>query len=174
MFYLALFSLLSAATYLGCEKSGIPPTEEVLPDSPVTPVPASGALTSRADECEDCPVDDCCCGIELFGSTFSADIELCGTSDGSDSCGPFSPGGGCGTISGGGQSFTLTDVTNPKKLFCMDKNAAFQIGNTSNSSIQIRVTCQENLASPLYDTITIPAQSRIFYQTNGDCELDPC
>ena len=175
MYYLAFFSLLSAATYLGCEKTGIPPAGEVLLESPSTPAPATGALADRADDCGDCPVDDCCCGIEILsGGLPQADIVLCGTSDGTDNCGPVSPGGGCPTISGGGQSFTLNISTNPRHIFCISKNAAFEIGNLESGSIRIRITCQAELTNPQDSILTIPATSKVYYQTNGDCEVDPC
>ena len=173
MYFLAFFSLLSAATYLGCEKFGIPPADEVLLESPATPFPATGALADRADDCGDCPVDDCCCGIELL-TDVSVTIELCGTSDGPSDCGPFDPGGSCSTVQGGGQSFNLIFSTNPRGVFCMDKNADFMIGNTGNNAIQIRVTCQNDLTNPQSDTITIPAQTRVYYHNDGDCEVDPC
>ena len=177
MYFLAFFSLLSAATYLGCEKSGIPPTEEVLLDLPVTPVPASGALTDRADECEDCPVDDCCCVVEILSTSSDpfTDINLCGTSDGTDACGPATPGSPCfSNVSGGGQTFNLHVTNNPREVFCMNKNATFWLANTGNGIVDLEVTCQHNLTSPITYQFTITPSDRIYINNDGDCEVEKC
>jgi hypothetical protein len=132
-------------------------------------------LTPRTvDECEDCPVDYCCCAIELWAFTNEADISVCGFSNGDYLCGTYNPPGDCDDISGIGEDILLTYPDLTGVLVCKEESGAFRIFNNGGSTITIRMTCEYDLTSPTWTVITIPAHSEVFYATDGDCELSQC
>ena len=133
-----------------------------------------GTIQTRADECADCAIDDCCCAIQIV-STGSVDINLCGTSDGTDNCGPADPGSPClSSVSGGGQTFTLNSSTAPRHLFCMDKNATFWVANLDQSSVDLKLTCQHDLTSPQSVQFSLAGGTTFFFNTDSSCVVDTC
>ena len=147
---------------LGCDKADI---QKSLPkDDP--------KLTSRTDDCEDCPVNDCCCAVVLTGGvTPPATVTLCGT-DGprlsTTECGPIEAGA-C-TIMGYTLDRTLTSGS-PRGFFCMAPNTAFCLQGPVNA--QLSITCQVGQTSPQTVNVTLGA-SKVYYTVNGDCELVSC
>ena len=158
-----LFALLWV---MGCEKSA---------DQAVT---FKGTLDEyiqyrEVGSCDQCPDDDCCCGIELVVATPERIVRLCGTSDGAGSC-SFSTPSPCSSISGGGQSKTL-NVSDPKLLFCMVKGNSLAISNGHLSAPAIlSITCQYGITNPQTWLDTIPASGTHFYLINNFCVVDEC
>ena len=113
--------------------------------------------------CEECPgVDECCCGVWVQNALSGyASVSLCGTSDGADGC-SGSAVGSCSSFSGGGQSFVLNPPFTPgKRRFCMNEGDAFWIANTHPSlSMDIYLTCQDDITNAQVLQITIPAGQR--------------
>ena len=134
----------------------------------------NGQLASRTvEDCEDCPENYCCCGIELYGTTTSANIDVCGFSNGTYSCGIYFPSG-CSAFGGYGENFQLDETDLPRVAVCKEENGVFRIYNNESYTITIRITCQHDISSPQWVTINIPATSAVFYHINGDCEVVQC
>ena len=125
-------------------------------------------ITSRADDCNDCGTD-CCCFVELDGST-SASLLFCGTSDGASACNEPND---CNGFSGGGQLITLSTTT-PRKLFCMGLNAPFRIQNVGTEDVDIIVSCQNDSGLPQTIMINLGPGNKAFISTDGNCEVDDC
>lgn len=133
-------------------------------------------ITNRTiEECDDCPIDYCCCGMELISDNVSAQVLFCGAyfAMTGTPCGPISPGGSCSTISG--TSGTLTfPMIGSKHLFCVPSGGSFMIQNVSGFTIRIRFTCQYNETNPDEATITLTNNQIVYYQADGDCFISPC
>jgi len=126
------------------------------------------------DDCDDCPVNDCCCSIQLL-SLGSTTLGFCGTSGpcvSTMTCGlsglPFCPdiNGFVETISLIGQSSTV--------LFCVPQNSQFGIISATGAPV-VRLTCQIGQTSPQFVTIqlnTPPAKP--YWSTDSDCLLTSC
>ena len=132
-------------------------------------------ITTRTDDCEDCPVGDCCCFVSLDESP-SASLVLCGTSGpeiGTQTC-EFDING-CPPTSGYVFATSLTTM-NPGAFFCMQKNTAFVIaiqGGTAN----LKLTCQQGQIGGQVLNIYLSSTfgpNRLYYTVNGDCELTEC
>lgn len=131
-------------------------------------------IETRSD-CQECPdLNECCCGVYLQNpETEDADITLCGTSDGPDLC-SGATFGDCEVNSGGGHTFML-DEFNDKERFCMLQGSSFWIRNNSTTtSANIYISCQEDITNPQILQVTIPANSRNFYDVSGSCTLMLC
>lgn len=129
--------------------------------------------TREVADCDDCPIDHCCCGLQLVNTATPIFFRLCGTSDGTGSC-SYSPPGPCSSINGGGQSKTL-QFTDPKLLFCMAKGNSLSVWNTNLLTPAIvTLTCQEDVANPQTILDTIPAGMTHFYLINNSCIGDEC
>jgi hypothetical protein len=128
----------------------------------------SAKVSTRADDCSDCD-DDCCCFVELDGSTTSASLLFCGTLDGASVCSEPN----CFGIMGGGQLITLSTGT-PRKLFCMGLNSPFRIWNFGTNDVDIIVSCTTESGLPQTIMIHLDAGDKAFISTDGDCEVDEC
>lgn len=135
----------------------------------------SGKIIPRAEDCEDCPnVSDCCCAVWLEDPDQNAFLQLCGTTDGPNSC-SGSPICGILSPSGGGQTINLDDVNIPRANFCMLPGYPFWIYNYHGSDVSnIIISCQAGLTNPDTLHLHIPAGNRFYFETNGSCVLDPC
>ncbi|HXR81689.1 MAG TPA: hypothetical protein VN763_12255 [Saprospiraceae bacterium] len=131
-------------------------------------------ISSRVDECENCPnVNDCCCGVELQDPDDAAFLRLCGTTDGQLTCNDTAPIT-CPAINGGGQIIQL-DSDSPKSLFCMAQGSTFAIRNTSSiDPAVIQFTCQNDVAHPQIIYITIPTLTTYYFATNSSCQVGHC
>jgi hypothetical protein len=131
-------------------------------------------LTPRTDDCDNCPIDDCCCAVELAGTSTSATLELCGTSSGIGLCSitpdPPSP---CSPISGGGIHIVL-GTGHTYEPFCMGKGNSFSIHNISGFPVTIKLSCQHDMVHPQTVTITIANGGYYYYVTNSSCEITEC
>jgi len=124
--------------------------------------------------CANCPIDDCCCSVEIYPTNQSVNLRFCGTSDGASGCTDSGPGN-CSSISGGGQTISL-DPNNIRKLFCMSHNDAFSIQNITGLGVgaTIVLSCQHDLTHPQTDTITIADTGKAYFATNGSCVIAEC
>jgi len=126
--------------------------------------------------CDQCPNEtDCCCGIELQDVVNgSANLRLCGTTDGVGSCLAPSPPNPCISISGGGQSTGTLYSGDPKHGFCMAPGTSFYVQNLSSAAADIYITCQDDVTFPQKLTITIPGNTTYYFNTNSGCEVARC
>ena len=150
---------------VGCDTSVDPsqvrsgsPGEQILPREPL-------------DECEDCPIGCCCCGIELI-SGFGT-LELCGLCEGDYLCGTYSPGSPCSSISGIGKDIQL-NFSHTREVFCVEPGGSFRIYNPQASSITFRFTCDYDQTPPSFQTVTIPAHTELFFHNDGSCIIAGC
>lgn len=127
-------------------------------------------LVFREGECESLCDDDCCCFVELDGSS-SATLQFCGTSNGGSPC--LGEDFCLDSFSGGGQIITLTTM-NPKGLFCMvDNGGQFWIKNTSTTTtVDILISCIYDTETPM--ELQLGPQDVFYFQIMSGCELDPC
>jgi len=152
----------------GCEKSA--------DQTKTVNVAINGQLTSRDGDgtCDDCNVDDCCCGFELrFPTNDPTTFRVCGYDDGTTACNPPSPTG-CGTISG---AFIqqLLNSGNPKLVFCMLQGNCFQITNiTPGSSGQIKISCDYDQTNPTFTFVTVPYGQTYTWCVDGNCGFEQC
>jgi len=134
-------------------------------------------ITSRTDDCDDCPVLDCCCSI-TYVSGDAAELEICGSTGNrlsTTTCGPVDPpGNDCPNVSA---TYYLgpfqLDGNNTRELFCVPENASFMINVLQRNTV-VSITCQQGQTSPQTVTPTLVFGNRYFFETNGDCELDTC
>lgn len=127
------------------------------------------------DDCEDCPVSDCCCSVEYLSGP-SMNVWICGSTTGLSNidCGPVQTGS-CYEIEGYILPFEV-ESQNPFGFYCMAKNSSFYIQNrnTSGSGTAIRITCQAGQIGAQSDDITLGPGNSAFYTVNGDCEIHEC
>lgn len=135
------------------------PGEQILPREPL-------------DECEDCPIGCCCCGVEWVSDAYGT-IQLCGLCEGDYLCGTYSPGSPCSTISGVGKDITFIS-THTREVFCVEPGASFRIYNPGSNKITFRFTCQYDQTPPVFQTYTIQAHSELFFFNDGSCITEGC
>ncbi len=146
-------------TTVSCDKAEV--QKPIVNNQPI--VPRGPALS-----CEDCPVEDCCCAVELIdGGPVS--FELCGTSSPNVLTTPCSDTWGSCSISGFILPYTLTSLFD-LEIFCMPINSAFRIKSTSGSSAgTVRISCQYGQAATISEDISFPGQG--FFFIDGDCVI---
>ena len=158
------FSFMLAT--VGCEKS-TDQTQNTNQNWPIT-------VRTPLDECSDCPVECCCCGIELLsGST--AMLEFCGLCEGDYLCGTYSPGSPCSTVSGIGKNMTL--IPSPghvREVFCVAPGASFRIRNASSYQVTFKFTCQYDVTPNTFTTITLQSGESRFFYNDGSCITAEC
>ncbi len=166
--FFLILTCMTCLFYISCEKTGIQTTETEISDE-------QKISTRTVEDCEDCPVDYCCCSIELWSGTEVANLQTCGFSNGTYECGTFDPPGNCSDFHGFGDDFILEESPgNPRVIVCKEENGFFRIYNNTNAQIVIRMTCQADVTVPVFVLITIPAFSFVYYSTDGSCLLSEC
>jgi hypothetical protein len=168
---ITFFSIMICVSFIlgtvGCEKADI---QKSLPNDQVK-------IQNRdvPDDCEDCPVTDCCCGVELLSGQ-NATFWLCGTSVPTTSidCGPTQPGT-CYQIQGYILPFLVTS-TDQFKYFCMSEDNSFYIQNRnpSGGSTTIRITCQAGQLGPQSVDVELAPGNTAYYTVNDECEVHAC
>lgn len=154
--------MISLISILGCEKAEIQRS-----------VGTNVQIESRTVDCDDCPIDDCCCGLELLTSGVSITFRLCNTTSGIGLCSGGSSGG-CSPSNNGGTHFTLSS-SNLMERFCVNKGDAYWIQNThSTQDALVKLTCQSDFVFPQIVQITIPAGQTYYFDTNNDCDVSSC
>lgn len=164
------FSILLCMTSMflitSCEKADVQNSRIVNYD---------GVIIEYRSDCIDCPdLNECCCAVYLQNPGMDeAQLFLCGSSDGSENC-TGAVFGDCEVNNNGGHEFDLHEF-NDKERFCMLQGGSFWIHNTNTSDpAYIYISCQEDITNPQVIQVTIPANSRYFYDVNGSCELTLC
>ena len=126
------------------------------------------------DECSDCPVGCCCCGIEMI-SGFQFTIELCGLCEGDYLCGTYNPASPCSTISGTGKNIILIPTIHPREIFCVEPGASFRVFNPSSTiAVSFKFTCQYDVTPNTFTTVTLQPHEERFFVNNGSCVTDGC
>ena len=121
------------------------------------------------DDCEDCPVDDCCCAIAILTGPF-LDIDLCGTSTPNKPSTPCSSTIGSCNISGFIFTLPTLNSTNTIEYFCVPVNGSFYVRSSQTGSA--RITCQAGQAG--YQSVDVSFPATRGFTTNGLCELGGC
>jgi hypothetical protein len=132
-------------------------------------------LGIRADDCNDCPVDDCCCYVELDGST-SAVLTFCGTTNpdiSSTVCGPIAMQDPCPDVSGYYWNTTLNSFSNPNEFFCVAKQSSIMIG-VGNAPTNLTLTCQYGQISSQVLNLSLSANEKLFFTADANCGLSTC
>ena len=162
-----IFCFFLVAINYGCEKTDL---QKSLPNDQVK-------IQNRdvPDDCEDCPVTDCCCGVEHLSGPF-ATLWLCGTSVPTTSiaCGPSQPGT-CFEIDGFILPFSVS-MNDQFKYFCMTEDNSFYIQNrnTAGASTTIRITCQAGQLGPQSVDVELGPGNTAYYSVNDECEVHAC
>jgi hypothetical protein len=150
----------------GCEKSADQTTPSIVRQ-----------LTNRDGDgpCDNCDIDDCCCGFELRHPIGDATtFRVCGFDNGTSTCNPSSPTG-CNTINGGFAQQLLSTETSINFAFCMLQGNCFQITNmTFGSSGDIKISCDYDQITPTFTNVTIPYLSSFTFCVDGSCDFDQC
>lgn len=168
-FHLIIFYFCFAFINTGCEKAEIQSTT-IQADS-------TKPITNRdIDECEDCPQEYCCCGIELL-STPLVSLTICGvyTAMPAIVCPqPLNQPMGCtGTIASHNSAFMLSGL-NPRALFCLPVGNMLRIFNHGPNQAIFRFTCQVEDFDPDYESITLDPGEAAWFQSDGSCFLEGC
>ena len=131
-------------------------------------------LTNRSDDpCDNCDIDDCCCGFELIFTNDPTTFRVCGFNDGTTNCNPTSPSG-CGTINGGYIQQQLNNA-NPKFGFCMLQGNCFQITNmTPGSTGYIKISCDYDQITPNFTYVNVPFGQTYTWCVDGTCDFEQC
>jgi len=153
----------------GCEKSGDQATS--------VNVASNGQLTTRDGDgpCDNCDIDDCCCGFELRDPVNDpTTFRVCGFDNGTSTC-VQTPPTGCNTISGGFAQPFLSSGGTPKFVFCQLQGNCFQITNmTFGSTGEIRISCDYDQVMPSFTNVTIPYLSTFTFCVDGNCDYNQC
>lgn len=151
-----------------CEQSELQQKSKTYPALPVS-------YRSAIEDCEDCPIDYCCCEIELLAPNSLSNVSFCGVFLGVSGtpCGPFSPGSPCSTFSGSYVSEPLLN-TGDRFLFCAPIGGSFSIQNTSGHTIRIRFTCQYDVTNPDEQIIQLEDTEIAYFFNDGSCVLTEC
>jgi len=150
-----------------CEKS----TDQ----SQVSVVDQNKQLTTREEaDCSICPLDCCCCGIEMVDLQ-AFDIEICGLCEGDYLCGPFSPNPPCSTVSGSGKNFMFSLPLFARHTFCVEPGASIRIRNIGSTPALFRFTCEPHLSPPPYVNVSLPNPGDVaYFYNNGTCMVEGC
>lgn len=155
--FIAIMLLFALFIATSCEKADF--QKPLVTQEPVVP-------RDPAIECEDCPVEDCCCAVELEEGT-AASIEICGSSSPNNSLTPCGPDtwGNC-TIQGFLLPYTLNGG-NPIEIFCMPPGSAFSI-KVLSPGVRARVSCKYGqLGSTSVDVF----QGKTNIYVDGNCDV---
>jgi len=130
-------------------------------------------ITSRADNCDNCPAEDCCCRVILTSGT-SAPLYFCGTTNpewSTNECSILLEN--CPDISGYYWLETLDYLFNPDEFFCVAENSSFMIG-IGNGSVSLTLTCQYGQSLPQTLNISLSNGQKLYYTVDENCELSEC
>jgi hypothetical protein len=164
-----ILACMTCIFYISCEKTGYQiNNSRILDEQRIVP--------RDINDCDECPVDYCCCGIELAGNSTVANLILCGVYDvdtPTTPCGTSSPPSPCLSISGSIKTIDLNS-SDPKDMFCLPTGGSFSITNTDTEPVTIRFTCHADLTIADFVTITIGGTDTVYFDSNGTCFLTEC
>ena len=134
-------------------------------------------LGIRAESCQYCPPADCCCWVELTGTTQLANLTFCGTTNpdiSTNVCGPIDLEAPCEPVVGFYWTHQLTDDNNETstEFFCVEKGTSFMIGCANNATV--RFTCQYGQTSPTFTPLIFTSGDKRYFTVDNDCEVDEC
>ena len=162
-----LFSMIGMFIISACENSEVQQSTDF----------TEKLISSRTEDCTDCPMEDCCCRI-TYVSGLGASLEICGSTGirlSTRSCGPADPpGDDCPNVAATYYlgPFTI-DEQNQYQVFCVPENASFMI-NAISGTVVVNLTCQHDQTPPQSISATLVGGNRYFFESDGDCELDTC
>jgi hypothetical protein len=154
--------MISMFALLACENSEIQKsiTDKVM-------------IEQRQPNCDNCPVEDCCCRVALNGSSAAA-LTFCGTTNPELSSSHCSVDlVDCNDISGYYWTHNLFTPGNTDEYFCVAKNSSFMIG-VGTVGANLTLTCQVGQANPQVINLSLGAGEKFYYTADGDCELTAC
>ncbi|HQW02275.1 MAG TPA: hypothetical protein PLR30_07355 [Saprospiraceae bacterium] len=132
-------------------------------------------ITSRTvEDCDDCPIDNCCCVVEVLDPNDTYTFQLCGVYTGmfGSTCGPFTPGSPCGTVSGISTSITLSSAV-PRAFFCIATGGSFRILKTMGNGVTLRISCNADETNPDWFPFNI-GDTPLYYYVQDCDDLDGC
>ena len=127
------------------------------------------------DECEDCPIGCCCCGIELVSPSTGFTVQICGLCEGDYHCGTWSPNSPCSTVSGLGKDVVFTTM-HTKEIICIEPGASFRVYNPSGgTTIYFRFSCQYDMTNPTFVNVQLTPGEAKYFHNDGECISEgPC
>ncbi len=167
--FFVILACMTCFFYNSCEKTGYQTDDSrILNEKRIMP--------RDIDDCDECPVNYCCCAIELAEGQLETTLIFCGVYDVDPtptSCGTASPPSPCASISGSIKTIVLNS-NDPKELFCVPFGGSFSIYNASGGDRDIWFTCQPELTFPDSEELTILDEETLFFDTDGSCFLTGC
>ncbi len=150
---MVLFALFIATS---CEKADF--QKPLVTQEPVDP-------RSPTIECEDCPVDYCCCAIQWISQPASPSFNFCGVASPNLSTTQCSDMWGNCSISGYLLTIGLIGYLD-LDLFCAAPNSAFSVSSTSTGTA--RISCRYGQSGSSSTDITFPGKGYVYVDDNCD------
>jgi hypothetical protein len=153
--------------FVSCEQSELQTTEKADTTLQVTP-------RTPVEDCEDCPINNCCCVVEILADG-PASLLFCGVYSGmaGSTCGTFTPPSPCATVSGVSSTISLNLMSPTRQVFCLPTGGSFRLENTG-ADVTIRITCQYDEVNPDWEYIILDADEVLFFDSNTGCFLVEC
>ena len=149
------FSFLFSS--IGCEKAEV--QKPVITQEPVVP-------RSPTIECEDCPVDYCCCAIQWLETAPNPVFNFCGVYSPNISTTPCTDTWGLCSISGYLLTIGLSGLYD-LDLFCAAPSSAFSVSSTDTGTA--RISCRSGQGGSTSTDVTFPGKRYVF--VDGDCDV---
>ena len=149
-------------------------SKEVETTEVLTPNVSLESSERSCNNCDQCPVDFCCCRIDLVGPN-PADLLVCGNLAGIcipiDSC-IVAAAGNCPEIRG--ELFNFPVPIGTSFLYCQEEETAIHITNPGTSPVRFRVTCMIDEITTMFTDLIIPGGESATVYVDGDCEPEEC
>ena len=157
-----IMTCLSMALMMACEQADVQRTS----------ISDNEKIQKRdvPDDCDDCPVGDCCCLVTLVNGTSPASLSFCGTDDPDLSTTECEAGAGNCSIFGYTILRMISNLS-PNCFFCMQPNTSFCLQGSSGA--QLAITCQYGQLHPQTIYLTL-GSNKVYYSVDGNCELEDC
>jgi hypothetical protein len=152
--YLLCFFLM--AIDYGCEKADL--QKAVVTQEPVVP-------RDPTIECDDCPVDYCCCAIQWLETDPNPVFTFCGVYSPNMSTTPCSDTWGLCAISGYLLNIGLSTQYD-LDLFCAAPNSAFSVSSMANGTA--RISCHYGQGGSTSTDVTFPGKRYVFVDDSCD------
>ncbi len=151
--------------YYSCEKA------DQTQNQNTTQIPQLSPRTVL-DECEDCPIGCCCCGIENVSPT-SYIVSLCGLCEGDYHCAFNSPGSPCSGFSGLGKDITFNSG-HVKEIFCVEPGSTIRIYNPNGFTVYLRFSCKYDQTGSTFQNVSLGSLEEKYFYNDGDCMEEGC
>ena len=168
---ITFFSFIISLTFL----LTTPACEKAADQAQVSVLDQQSQITTREEaDCSICPLDCCCCAIEMVNQ-LGFTLEICGLCDGDYLCGPFSPNAPCSTFSGIGRTLPFIFPGSARQTFCVAPGASIRIRNIGAGPADFRFTCEPHLSPPPYVNVSLPNTGDFaYFYNNGTCMVAGC